>query len=58
VDIDIDHNIQTEVRYTGVYANDSGAATDCAIKWNSPFTALELGRPVDPLLAGKRWSKS
>lgn len=57
VELDLDHTMQYERGYTGVFTNDLGQARTQCLTWDSPITTELLGHVPDPLLQGKRLSE-
>jgi hypothetical protein len=57
VELDLDHTMQYERGYTGVFNNDLGQARTQCLTWDSPITTELLGHVPDPLLQGKRLSE-
>jgi len=57
VELDLDHTMQYERGYTGVFNNDLGQAKTQCLTWDSPITTELLGHVPDPLLQNKRLSE-
>lgn len=57
VQLDLDHTMQYERGYTGVFDNDLGQARTQCLTWDSPITTELLGHVPDPLLQNKRLSE-
>lgn len=57
VELDLDHTMQYERGYTGVFDNDLGQAKTQCLTWDSPITTDLLGHVPDPLLQNKRLSE-
>jgi len=57
VELDLDHTMQYEQGYSGVFSNDLGQARTQCLTWDSPITTDLLGHVPDPLLQNKRLSE-